>query len=572
MCSLITDRRTGFGAVLLTLTVIGAALGGTLAFAAPARKNTNKTESASTATSGPTAVINRLIRQGWLDNEIKPSETATDGEWCRRIHLDLIGRIPSYRELTAFVDDKSSDKRQALVSKLLSDPYADEYARNWTTLWTNILIGRNGGTERRSLTSRDGMQRYLRKTFLENRPYDRMVGDLISAEGTTKPGHPKFNGATNFLAMKLMDSATQATAKTSQIFLGMQVQCTQCHNHPFNQAKQNQFWEMNAFFRQTVALRRFGGKDGRDIDHVQLTDQDFAGEDRRPEAAAIFYELRNGLTKVAFPRFVDGQEIGRSGYVDQVNRRKELAKLVVKSPNLARTIVNRTWAHFMGYGFTKPIDDMGSHNQPTHPELLDALAKSLRNQEYDLKQLMRWIVMSEPYSLSSRMTKDNATDDPSLGEPPMFSHFYMRQMRAEELYESLLVATRADKTKSSGEQEKTKKAWLKQFVIAFGNDEGAEMTTFNGSIPQALMMMNGDLIKQAVNTKTGSFLQQVAGSKLTPAKKINYLYMAALARKPRQSDVQMANLMLKARDGDTAAAMQDIWWVLLNSNEFILNH
>jgi hypothetical protein len=226
----------------------------------------------------------------------------------------------------------------------------------------------------------------------------------------------------------------------------------------------------------------------------------------------------------------------------------------------------------MGYGFTKPIDDLGSHNQPTHPELLDALAKSLRNRQYDLKQLMRWIVMSEPYSLSSRMTKDNAADDPSLGEPPMFSHFYMRQMRAEELYESLLVATRADKTKSSGEQEKTKKAWLKQFVIAFGNDEGAEMTTFNGSIPQALMMMNGDLIKQAVNTKSGSFLQQVAGSKLTPAKKINYLYMAALARKPRQSDIQMANLMLKARDGDTAAAMQDIWWVLLNSNEFILNH
>jgi hypothetical protein len=354
--------------------------------------------------------------------------------------------------------------------------------------------------------------------------------------------------------------------------LGVQVRCTQCHNHPFNDWKQNQFWEFNAFFRQTRALRRFvAGTD--DIRFVELANEDFAGENNNPEEAVLFYELRNGLTKAAYPVFFDGSELPKSGYLSDVNRREELAKWMAKSEYLPQTIVNRMWSHFLGYGFTKPIDDMGPHNAPTHPELLAELGSQFRENSFDLKQLIRWIVLSEPYALSSRMTPKNKKDDPLLGERPMFSHFYLRQMRAEELYQSLLVATEADKTLSAEEQEKQKREWLGQFVIAFGTDDNEETTTFNGTIPQTLMMMNGALVKEACKTDKGSFLARVANNpKLSGKAKIDYLYRAALGRSPTNTERSLADQLAILRKGDPVAALQDVWWAVLNSNEFILNH
>jgi len=501
------------------------------------------------------AKINERIRAQWADYEITPSPAASDNEWARRLYLDILGRIPSVAEMNKFLSDTSPDKRARLVDRLLSDEYEVEYARNWTTLWTNILIGRNGGNERRSLTSRPGMQKYLRDSFATNKPY--------------------FNVAVNFLTMKLEEKASLATAATSRIFLGLQVQCTQCHNHPFNEWKQQKYWEMNAFFRQTVALRRF--KPGtRDIDHVVLDDQDFGGEGRpqTPQEAEIYYEERNGNVLVAYPVFVDGAALpNRSGFVSDVNRRRELAKMIVASDFMPKAIVNRMWGHFLGYGFTKPVDDMGPHNAATHPELLEYLGKEFRQNEFDLKRLIKWIVLSEPYSLSSRMTSGNQSDAPLKGEPPKFSRFYLRQMRAEELYESLLVATEAHKSRGSyQEQEKAKREWLRQFVVAFGTDEGDETTTFNGSIPQALMMMNGDLVKEAIKTEKGTFLHKVANGNMPAKAKINYLFMAALGRPANAAEMGVANQLYRARGGDMSATLQDIFWAVLNSNEFILNH
>ncbi len=143
-----------------------------------------------------------------------------------------------------------------------------------------------------------------------------------------------------------------------------------------------------------------------------------------------------------------GEDFGDRGRVADVNRREELAKLILESREFDRAIVNRMWGHFLGYGFTKPIDDIGPHNPPSHPELLDQLGAAFRSSGFDLKQLMRWIVLSEPYSLSSQMTGRNEDDDPTLGARPMFSRFYLRQMQAEQLYDSLLVATAADSTLS----------------------------------------------------------------------------------------------------------------------------
>ena len=520
------------------------------------------------------ALINAQIRHGWEAGGLAPSGPATDNEWCRRLFLDLLGRIPTVTELNAFLADRTPNKKLKLVDRLLGDEYIEEYARNWTTLWSNVLVGRSGGSsdeDRR--TNRQGLQQSLRRAMQRNTTYDRFVYDLISAQGKSRPGSEGFNGYVNFLANKLDDDGVQATAKTSQIFLGVQVQCTQCHNHPFNEWKQNQFWEMNAFFRQTKSLRKYVG--GRQLDYVELTNQDFAGENNNPEDAAVFYDQRNSYRVAAYPVFIDGTKLKtQSGYLDSIDRRTELAKLVTRAPELSRAVVNRYWAHFLGYGFTKPIDDMGPHNPPTHPELLDGLAKELRTRSYDLKQLVRWITLSEAYGLSSKYGPKNKRDDPAMGEKPVFSRFYLRQMRAEELYDSLLVSTEAHKTRGSYEEQETlKQEWLSQFVIAFGTDENDETTTFNGTIPQTLMMMNGELVDQATKIEKGSFLERIASDpKLSNTERIQYLFMAALARKATSNETAGANQLLAHRGGNVPAALQDIWWALLNSNEFILNH
>lgn len=521
--------------------------------------------------------INEQIAAGWADAGLGPSAAATDGEWCRRVFLDVVGRIPSVTELRAFTVDSSPTKRPELVARLLGEDYVDEYARNWTDTWTTILIGRDVENE---LVDRPGMRQYLRRAFSKNMPYDRFMEDLITATGVNRnsEGVVGFNGATNFLSGKLAENGAQATAKTAQIFLGIQVQCTQCHNHPFNKGKQNQFWEFNAFFRQTRALRRFEGSTR--VQSIELVDEDFAGEGGNPEEAELYYELRNGLMKVAYPVFIDGTEISRSGYLPATmengteygaNRRKELAQLIKGSPLFPKAIVNRMWGHFLGYGFTKPVDDLGEHNAPSHPELFDGLADRFREQSFDLKELARWIVLSRPYSLSSKIHAGNKLDDPALGEKPRFSRFYVRQMQAEQLYESLLTATQADRV--GGEKAaKTKDKWLSQFVIAFRTDEGDDATTFNGSIPQVLMMFNGGLMKSATKAGDGGFLDAVAKAGGKNSAKIDALYLAALARKPTAKEVADANGIMVASKGDATTALEDIWWAVLNSNEFIINH
>jgi hypothetical protein len=528
-------------------------------------------------------LINEQTAQAWREHKLVPAEPASDGEWCRRVYLDVIGRVPSVDELKAYLADKKHDKRARLVDRLLGDEYCDEYVKNWATIWTNLLIGRTGGMDRKSLASRPGMEQYLAETLKYNKPYDQFATDLITATGSCRPGDKDFNGAANFLADKMADNGIQATAKTAQIFLGMAVQCTQCHNHPFNEYQQNQFWELNAFFRQTHVEKQ-PIEETKNRNSGRVVDRDFKGEGGDPKKAEIYYEQRNGKLKVAYPVFVDGtsldamyvsrgENFGDHGMLTDVNRRADLAKLVVKSREFDRAITNRLWGHFLGYGFTKPVDDIGPHNAPSHPELLDGLGQSFRAAKFDMKELMRWIVLSEPYGLSSRMTKHNEADDPALGARPMFSHFYLRQMEAEELYESLLVATAAEETATGEDRETLKQQWLEQFNTAFGTDDNGESSAFNGTIPQALTLMNGPLVKRATGNQPGSILAKVAGdTSLNNADKIRYLYLAAFSRQPTRQEINISNELLSERAGNAGAALQDIWWALLNSNEFILIH
>ena len=518
--------------------------------------------------------IDAMIKEVWDAYELTPSRNASDSEWCRRVFLDLIGRIPSVAEVEQFLGEKGATKKQALVERLLyDDQYTEELARNWTTIWSNLLIGRTGGNANGSMINRDGMLKYLRDSFARGKPYDQFAHELISATGSTAPGTDNFNGATNFLIDKVnQEKGSQATASTSRIFLGLQVQCTQCHNHPFNDWKQKKYWEMNAFFRQSRAIN--GGMRSAMETVATLTDVNFKGESGdNLDEAEIYYELRNGLVAAAWPVFVDGTEVEKSGDVNVINRREKFADLTIASPFFAKAIVNRTWAHFLGYGFTSPIDDLGPHNIPTHPSLLEYLGQEFRSSEFNFRQLLQWIVLSKPYALSSRENRTNKSDDPLLGETPKFSHFYLRQMQAEQLYESLLVTTGgAKKNLSWEEQEEVKNRWLQQFNRAFGNDEGGEATNFNGSIPQVLMMFNSDMIREATGVAEGTLVGDVASSSLSQKQMIDAIFMAGLSRKPTRDEVALAKSLVNANNGNLPQGLSDLWWVILNTNEFILVH
>lgn len=563
--------------------------------------------------------IDGLLRNHWKEAGVAPSKPAKEGEWARRVYLDLVGRIPSVDELKEFAEAKPRDRRDELIDRLLSSRYQEERSRWLATEWANLLIGRTGGMNNQSLVHRPGFMRYLRETFDLNRPIDQLMQEMVAATGSVRPEDEDHNGAANYLADKMREQGIEATSKTSQIFLGVSVQCTQCHNHPFNENKQNQFWELNAFFRQ-ARIERIEEEDVNRR-YARLTDRNYYGEGRnRPaplelvsmgaDRAESYYELRNGKLKVAYPVFLDGtslldvfadreadngspssslasaEERGNSGRLSEVNRREELADLISNSDEFPRAMVNREWSRYFGYGFTRPVIDMGDHNPPTHPELLDELAEAFVQSGFDLNRLTRWIVMSEAYGLDSRAGRSNEEDDPTLGTPPLFSRFYLRQLSAEQIYESLITATQADKQLSEERRDQARNRWLRQFTTAFGNDENGESTSFNGSIPQALAMMNSELIKQATSVewkkyedksksegKSSGFLSSIiTDQSLNNADRIERLYLAAVARRPDRTELRVCNQMLTARKGDSSEALRDIWWALLNSNEFILQH
>ena len=509
------------------------------------------------------AKIDRLIRAGWTDNEVTPSQIADDSEWLRRVYLDTVGHIPPAEDVRAFLAEDRADKRSIAVDTLLDD---EDYIRNWTTVWTNLLIGRSNPRE----VNRPALQKYLRESFAENRGWDDIVTDFIAAEGS----HDE-NGATNFLLAHVNNQAVPATAITGQVFLGLQLQCTQCHNHPFNNQTQDEFWAFNSFFKQIKVKDQLISSNPR-VREMALINA--------PEGGATFYETRQGVMKAVFPSF-EGRSIDAN---DDVDRRAELAKLMTDGdlPQIGRAFVNRMWQHFFGAAFTPQVDDMGPHIAVSHPELLDELTRQFVRSGYDTKQLVRWICNSEAYNLTSRFNSEesNIDDDPALGNEPLFSRVYVKQMTVEQLFDSLLIATQAHEVFGStwDAVEERRQKWLQQFVMAWNTDENDEADLFDGTIPQALMMMNGDLVDLALESERGTLLSKVARSTASEKEKIETIALAALSRMPsRQESTAVRKLIRDSaaqnnRPADQQLAMrtglQDLFWACLNSNEFILIH
>jgi hypothetical protein len=523
-------------------------------------------------------VINEKIRAGWTANKVTPAQFVDDYEFIRRATLDIIGRIARPGEIQQYLKDPKDRRRSLLIERLLA---SQDYPRHWANLWSTWLVTRSGQFGRGAF--RDQLSLWLKDQFATNKTYDHIVTKLITARGKNTDTD---NGVVNFLLAHLGDPVPEKhvqeegqfemvplTSRITRLFLGIQVQCAQCHSHPFHGVlKQEQFWGVNAFLRQ---LRRTPPPARRGA-AMMASEYTLDDDDSLNSEAVVPYEERNGkirLTKAAFLP-PPGKESGPrlSPKITGVARRQELAKYLIEHESFPRAIVNRMWGQFFGRGFVNPVDDFNDNNQPSHPELLNELASRIKHYNYDLKKLIRWITHSDAYHLSYVANK---TNDKAEHET-LFSRMVMKAMTPEQLFESLMVSTGAPLS-DTAEGKKLRDAWLQKLVANFGDDEGNEVN-FNGTVVQALLMMNGDDIHKAITRPGGTVSRAMQNSRGKVPNVINAMYMLTLNRPARPAEMRKIGAMMKlntlethAKDSFTAR-FEDLFWALLNSNEFILNH
>ncbi|MBY0526149.1 MAG: DUF1549 domain-containing protein [Gemmataceae bacterium] len=517
-----------------------------------------------------TNVINKRLADAWKANNITPAERASDYEFIRRASLDIIGRIAKLDEIDKYMKDPPSQRRAMLVDRLLANP---EFAEYWSTIWTHWLMTRTG--ER---LYKDQVKLWLAEQFeSQNMSIKEMATQLIAAKGKSND-----NGAVNYVLSAVGGANPQQnvakegqfdmvpiTSRTVRLFLGYQIQCTQCHDHPFNADwKQKHFWGVNAFFRQTQRVGNPMMQMQPNMPRPQMVLGDNAEFNKN---GIIFFEKRSGVFLPSEPMFLDGTRIPKA--TGEKTRREILAQFVTGHKNFSRAYVNRMWTQMMGRSMTvKPaFDDFGEHNDVVHDEMLTELGDLFVKANYNPRALMRWIANSEAYGLKAAANKTNDQAEHEV----YASRVMLKAMSPEQLLESLIVATRPEVTKNEKELEKFRADWMSRLVVNFGDDEGNE-GTFNGTVVQALLMMNGRDINQAISNQQSGTVQSALKLK-TGKQTMDYLFLATLNRPATQKEytqiiakLPLANGRLK--DTDAAGPLQDLFWALLNCNEFILNH
>ncbi|MFO0906495.1 MAG: DUF1553 domain-containing protein [Pirellulales bacterium] len=533
------------------------------------------------------AWMNEQLRQSWQAAGVAPAERATDEEWCRRVFLRLLGRIPTIEEVQAFAADKRADKRAQWATLVMAadSKYAAEFATHWAEIWANALVGRKVDNQLQA-TAREQLVGFLKRELMANRSFDSLAYELISATGSNSPNSDDYNAAVNFLLAHADGKATEATARVSRVFLGrnLQQEPRGAGSDAEDTSAQQQFWQLNAFFRQMQVERLEGGA-------ARLVNRDFRGDGqaaRDPSDAAVYYELGDGKLRAAYPVFLDGAELPHSGLVGEVDRRRELARRVAQSPEFRRTVVNRLWAHFLGFGIVNPIDDLSPQNEASHPELLERLAGQFAAHGYDMRQAVRWIVLSESFSLSSKTGAGELADAPEQGRTPLFSRYYARPMPAEQVYESLklLAGVRKNGGSNGGSasnnsgsaaangiaaRELGRRDFLGRVTKRGGLEQPNDLSIIE-TVPQSLIKVDGELPQRVLSGEQGSLLEKVAADKrLKPDEKIERLFQASLARRPTPQELQAARELLKLSPNDPLIGLRDLWWALLNSNEFLID-
>jgi hypothetical protein len=504
------------------------------------------------------ATIDRHLAAGWEANKVQPAPPATDAEFVRRLYLDLAGRILSVAEIRAFLDDKRPDKRQHLVEQLLEGP---RYVAHFTNVWRSLLLPETTNNLQAGFLT-PGFESWLRAKLQQNTPYDAMVRELLTVpmDGQSRNRFGQSNGPPSPIAFYLSKEVKpeNLAAAVSRLFLGVKIECAQCHNHPFAEWKRDQFWSFAAFF---AGLQRQGNGDfvaaGREMpDRRELT---VPGTERVVQAA-----------------FLDG---AAPKWTYNISARATLAEWMTRkdNPYFARAAVNRLWGYFFGAGIIDPVDEMvGGENTASHPQLLDDLARQFAEHNFDLKYLIHAITASRAYQLSSLATHKSQDD------PHQFARMPLRGLSAEQLFDSIAQATGFQEATNGNPRFFGNPGVRGRFLTQFANasDKATEVQT---SILQALSMMNGVVTSAATDLERSETLSALLDAPfMNTTERIETLYLATLSRKPTPREASRmihyvesggsAGDISTDKDKNYNRALADVFWVLLNSGEFFLNH
>ena len=488
-------------------------------------------------------LVNQHIQERWQLADVQPTGPIDDTEWCQRVFQRLFGRSMSDDELRNYERWQTADKRRDLLDFLFkSERYHKEFAVHWGELWSNRLLAR--ANPRGAKTMQRGLARYLQSQLEENRKHDEWVSALITAEGSNMLSEPDHNGATNFLLGLRDKDGVLPTTEVCRVLLGQRVQCAQCHNDGQAGLSQEQFWEMTAYFRQ---MEFIGYGPGR----ARLAHQETAD--------TVRFQGPDGQWQEVEPRFFADTEGGRPVLN---HRREELARLITNSELFARATVNRIWAHFLGYGFTSPVDDMGHRNPASHPELLDQLALIFATEDFDTQRLIRWIVLSEPFNRSQVLAVGDKSDIPEISFVALFSRYYHR---------SPLFTTPHDALVSLGDGKADRLAtMLSESVLgrkqdAFDDDEGRREASGNdgtGQVGLASQLNIGQL----------RLARSLAKSSMSTEEKLRHVFLAVMARFPSSPEMRQASQIYASAEADPIQAMENLIWALTRTQEFVDEH
>ena len=487
---------------------------------------------------------------------IVPSDLADDAEFLRRVCLDLAGTLPPPARLREFLASRDPHKREKVVDALIGSP---EFVDYWTFRFSDVFrvsIFANGLTPKWS----QGYWEWIRSAIETNRPYNEIARERLSAQGYSPASR-------HFLPYNQIGPPADVMAEEVRVFFGRRLDCAQCHNHPYENWTQDQFWGMSAFFGRLFKMGPVV------FDHpvnMDLSSKDVDGK----------IEVLHPRTKAPVePVFLDAS---RPRMAPDSNPRRELARWMTSHPYFAEAAVNRIWSHFFGRGIVDPVDDFRSTNPPTHPELLDALARDFREHGYDLRHLMKRIVLSRTYQLSSGPNETNRDDVVN------YSRSLPRTFDAEVLLDAVVDVTGVPETFSTAVTEGSSVGqapagtrainlqdpdmYYSRFLELYGRpNRGAipERST-RPSLGQALHMLAGSTYVDRLGSK-GSRLNRLLESGATDEAIFEEFYLAALSRGPAREELDELKGIL-ARRNDRKAGLREFVWALVSSREFAENH
>ena len=494
-----------------------------------------------------------------FDSQTELAPEVDDATFLRRVWLDIVGDIPAPEHLIAFTLDPSADKRDRVVRELLADP---QYGVNWARYWRDVIFYRR--IEDRALIASNALEADLSQQLNDNQPWDRIAAGFITATGDVKD-----NGSTAII-MAQEGRTEETTAEVARIFLGMQIQCAQCHDHPYDRWKREQFHELAAFFPR-IGVRPVRTATSRSF-QVVASDRQFrfakADDGNRPMPEHFMPDLLDPSapgTQMQ-PKFFLTTAKLPYGTVDS-QRREMLAKYLTRNEWFAVAMVNRLWSELVGQGFYEPVDDVGPDRTATAPETMEILAQGFRDADYDVKWLFETIAATEAYQRQSRPRGGDDDTTPFAANVP-------QPLRADQLYNALLSAldvpettpNARDRGGAGGGYRGQQRDPRVQFNLTFGFDPSEPRESISGSIPQSLAMMNSAQVAGSLRANRGVLSGLLAEIKSND-ELFTELYLRTLSRQPTEDELARAAAYLD-EVGNRKQAIEDLAWALVNSAEF----